>query len=281
MLFNLLRAVIFGIVEGVCEWLPISSTGHLILLGELLSLRISDDAMLNAQFCAMFDVVIQLGAILAVTVLYFNRLNPFERDNIPLWRGLILATLPPAIIGFGAEALCKFALGIDLDSLLFIPQTVALALIAYGIIFIILELSKKGKDISKTDTQITGRTALAIGFFQSLAIIPGTSRSGATILGARLLGLDKKSATEFSFFAAVPAILGASAIKLLEFSQFMASSNKTLPSEAVLLLITAFLTAFIISLPILKLLLSFLRRHSFIPFGIYRILLGIAVLITL
>lgn len=280
MLFNLLRAVIFGIVEGVCEWLPISSTGHLILLGELLSLRISDDAMLNAQFCAMFDVVIQLGAILAVTVLYFNRLNPFERDNIPLWRGLILATLPPAIIGFGAEALCKFALGIDLDALLFIPQTVALALIAYGIIFIILELSKKGKDISKTDTQITGRTALAIGFFQSLAIIPGTSRSGATILGARLLGLDKKSATEFSFFAAVPAILGASAIKLLEFSQFMASSNKTLPSEAVLLLITAFLTAFIISLPILKLLLSFLRRHSFIPFGIYRILLGIAVLIT-
>lgn len=281
MLFDLLKAVLFGIVEGICEWLPISSTGHLILLEEILSLNVSDDPILNMQFRTMFEVVIQLGAILAVVVIYFNRLNPFERNNRSLWIKLILATLPAAAIGFAADALCQATLGVDLDALLFVPQTVASALIIYGIAFILLELSKRNKKAEASELQITNKSALAIGFFQALAIIPGTSRSGATILGARLLGLDKKSSTEFSFFAAVPAILGASFLKIIEFSQFMISSKSTLSSQAYLLLTTAFFTAFAVSVPILKLLISFLRGHSFIPFGIYRILLGITVFITL
>lgn len=281
MLFDLLKAILFGIVEGICEWLPISSTGHLILLEEILSLNVSDDPILNMQFRTMFEVVIQLGAILAVVVIYFNRLNPFERNNRPLWIKLILATLPAAAIGFAADALCQATLGVDLDALLFVPQTVASALIIYGIAFILLELSKRNKKAEASELQITNKSALAIGFFQALAIIPGTSRSGATILGARLLGLDKKSSTEFSFFAAVPAILGASFLKIIEFSQFMISSRSTLSSQAYLLLTTAFFTAFAVSVPILKLLISFLRGHSFIPFGIYRILLGITVFITL
>ena len=281
MLFDLLKEVLFGIVEGICEWLPISSTGHLILLEEILSLNVSDDPILNMQFRTMFEVVIQLGAILAVVVIYFNRLNPFERNNRSLWIKLILATLPAAAIGFAADALCQATLGVDLDALLFVPQTVATALIVYGIAFILLELSKRNKKAEASELQITNKSALAIGFFQALAIIPGTSRSGATILGARLLGLDKKSSTEFSFFAAVPAILGASFLKIIEFSQFMISSKSTLSSQAYLLLTTAFFTAFAVSVPILKLLISFLRGHSFIPFGIYRILLGITVFITL
>ncbi|MBO7303312.1 MAG: undecaprenyl-diphosphate phosphatase, partial [Clostridia bacterium] len=262
----------------ICEWLPISSTGHLILLGELISLDISADPEINSQFSAMFDVVIQLGAILAVVILYFNKLNPFKRENLPLWKKLILATLPAAIIGFGADILCEKRFGIDLDTLLFTPHIVATALIIYGIIFILVELlGKKEKD----GITVTNTSSLAIGFFQALAIIPGTSRSGATILGARILGLDKKSAAEFSFFAAVPAILGASALKIFEFTDFVVTKNLTLTKSAYALLAVAFFTALLISLISIKLLLGFIRRHSFIPFGIYRILLGIAVLLIL
>ena len=278
MLINLLKAIIFGIVEGICEWLPISSTGHLILLGELISLDISADPEINLQFSAMFDVVIQLGAILAVVILYFNKLNPFKRENLPLWKKLILATLPAAIIGFGADILCEKRFGIDLDTLLFTPQIVATALIIYGIIFILVELlGKKEKD----GIAVTNTSSLAIGFFQALAIIPGTSRSGATILGARILGLNKKSAAEFSFFAAIPVILGASALKIFEFTDFVVTKNLTLTKSAYALLAVAFFTALLISLISIKLLLGFIRRHSFIPFGIYRILLGIAVLLIL
>ena len=279
MLTNIFKAIIYGIVEGICEWLPISSTGHLILLEELLTLNISSNHEANLQFKTMFDVVIQLGAILAVVILYFDKLNPFKRENLSLWKKLIIATLPAAILGFGADLLCEKLLGVDLDSLLFVPQIVAAALIIYGIIFILVEIL--GKNESKIDSTVTSRSALAIGFFQALAIIPGTSRSGATILGARILGLDKKSAAEFSFFAAVPAILGASALKIFEFTNFMVQENVTLSSSAYALLIIAFLTALFISLISIKLLLGFIRKHSFIPFGIYRIILGIAVLLML
>ena len=279
MLTDLFTAIIYGIVEGVCEWLPISSTGHLILLEELISLDISPNPELNLQFRSMFDVVIQLGAILAVIILYFNRLNPFKRENLPLWSRLIIATLPAAFIGFGADLLCESLLGKDLDALLFVPQTVAAALIIYGIFFILIELiGKKAKDCYSC---ITKRSALAIGFFQALAIIPGTSRSGATILGARILGLNKQSATEFSFFAAVPAILGASALKIFEFTEFLCVSDATLTANAYVLLFAAFLVALLVSLIAIKLLLGFIRKHSFIPFGIYRIILGIIVLLTL
>ncbi len=277
MLIEILKAIIFGIVEGICEWLPISSTGHLILLEELITLDISSNAELNLQFRSMFDVVIQLGAILAVIILYFERLNPFKRKNLPLLGKLIIATLPAAIIGILADTLSEKLLGVDLDTLLFVPQTVAAALIIYGIIFILVE--KLGKQ--NGNSTITCRSALAIGFFQALAIIPGTSRSGATILGARIIGLNKQSATEFSFFAAVPAILGASAIKLFDFSDFVITNNIKLTANTYIILAIAFFVAFLISIISIKLLLGFIRKHSFIPFGIYRIILGITVLFML
>ena len=277
MLIEILKAIIFGIVEGICEWLPISSTGHLILLEELITLDISSNAELNLQFRSMFDVVIQLGAILAVIILYFERLNPFKRKNLPLLGKLIIATLPAAIIGILADTLSEKLLGVDLDTLLFIPQTVAAALIIYGIIFILVE--KLGKQ--NGNSTITCRSALAIGLFQALAIIPGTSRSGATILGARIIGLNKQSATEFSFFAAVPAILGASAIKLFDFSDFVITNNITLNANTYIILAIAFFVALLISIISIKLLLGFIRKHSFIPFGIYRIILGITVLFML
>lgn len=279
MLIEILKAVVFGIVEGICEWLPISSTGHLILLEELISLDISSNKELNLQFHSMFDVVIQLGAILAVIMLYFDKLNPFKRKNMSLLVKLIIATLPAAIIGFSADIICEKALNVDLDALLFIPETVAAALIIYGIIFILVEIL--GKQTPNGTTKVTKSSALAVGFFQALAIIPGTSRSGATILGARILGLDKQSATEFSFFAAVPAILGASALKLFEFGDFLIKGNMSLTKSAITLLLVAFIVAFLISIISIKLLLGFIRKHSFIPFGIYRIILGITVLILL
>jgi undecaprenyl-diphosphatase len=185
--------------------------------------------------------------------------------------------LPAAIIGILADTLSEKLLGVDLDTLLFIPQTVAAALIIYGIIFILVE--KLGKQ--NGNSTITCRSALAIGLFQALAIIPGTSRSGATILGARIIGLNKQSATEFSFFAAVPAILGASAIKLFDFSDFVITNNITLNANTYIILAIAFFVAFLISIISIKLLLGFIRKHSFIPFGIYRIILGITVLFML
>ena len=279
MLFDIFKAIIFGIVEGVCEWLPISSTGHLILLDKLISLNVSENELLNTQFKNMFDVVIQLGAILAVIVIYFKKLTPTKKENLPLLGKLILATLPTALIGFLADALCEKFMGTDVDTLLFTPFTVALALIVYGIIFVLAERSNRLK--KRSNAEITPAYAIGIGLFQALAIIPGTSRSGATILGARLLGINKTDATEFSFFAAVPAILGASALKIFEFGSFMSKSNARLEASAYILLISAFICAFLVSVPIIKFLIGFLRKHTLIPFGIYRIALGITVLLTL
>ena len=279
MLFDVFKALIFGIVEGVCEWLPISSTGHLILLEELISLTVSENAELNSQFRTMFDVVIQLGAILAVVVIYFEKLNPAKKENLPLLGRLVIATIPAALIGFSIDTICESFFGKDLDALLFTPTTVAVTLIAYGVVFILIERSKKSR--KRVIVKITPSHAFFIGLFQSLALIPGTSRSGATILGARLLGIDKSVATEFSFFAAVPAILGASALKILEFSSFMSGSGARLESSAYILLITAFICAFLISIPIIKFFIGFLRKHTLIPFGVYRIILGIIVLLAL
>lgn len=276
MLFDILKAILFGIVEGVSEWLPVSSTGHLILFEQIVPLSISEDPELNLQFRSMFDVVIQLGAILAVAFLYFKKLNPFKKENFPLWKKLIIATIPAAVIGLCADIACEKLFGVDLDTLLFVPQVVASALIVYGIIFILVE--KFGKASKIADRPVSTREALAIGFFQALAIIPGTSRSGATIIGARILGLDRQSAAEFSFFAAIPAILGASALKLFDFGKFLIQDKATLTLNALIILAVAFLTAFSVSLLSIKLLLGFIRKHSFIPFGIYRIILGIIVL---
>ncbi|MBQ2308133.1 MAG: undecaprenyl-diphosphatase, partial [Clostridia bacterium] len=191
MLTDYLKAIALGIVEGITEWLPISSTGHLILLEELLSLdapnRLGEE--FAAQYSAMFSVVIQLGAILAVAVFYLKALLPTTKDSRALWVKLALATLPAALIGLLADALCERAFGQSLDSLLFCPEVVASALIIYGLLFIVVErltIRKQGEVCSVTEINLP--TALAIGCFQSLALIPGTSRSGATVLGARLLG---------------------------------------------------------------------------------------------
>ena len=279
MFWEYIKAIIYGFIEGITEWLPISSTGHLILLEEALRIDIGASDRLTEQFSGMFDVVIQLGAILAVLFMYSKELIPLgkrKKDVFSLWQKLSLATIPAAIIGLGADIMCEKYFGVDLDTLLFNPKTVASALIVYGILFILVE---KLTAHSKKDKDITPRSALAIGFFQSLAIIPGTSRSGATILGARILGIPREKAARFSFFAAIPVIAAASLLKIYDFAKFTASSAEALSPEAYLILLTAALTAFLLSLAAIRFLTDFVKKHTFIPFGIYRIVLGIAVLI--
>lgn len=284
MLFEIIKSAVFGVLEGVCEWLPISSTGHLILLEEFLSFKISESERLNAQFASTFDVVIQLGAILAVILVYLPVFNIKKRENRVLWRNVAIATLPAAIIGIIADTLCEKHFGRDLDAILFTPTTVAIALIFYGILFIITELFYGKRERAKNPTtsrNITPLTALSIGFFQALAIIPGTSRSGATILGARLLGVSRRESAKFSFFLAIPVILGASLLKISELSDFLSQSGEQIPVRAILILAVAFTISFLVSAVTIKFLTEFVKKHSFIPFGIYRIALGIAVLIFL
>ena len=281
MLTDYLKAIALGIVEGITEWLPISSTGHLILLEELLSLdapnRLGEE--FAAQYSAMFSVVIQLGAILAVAVFYLKALLPTTKDSRALWVKLALATLPAALIGLLADALCERAFGKSLDSLLFCPEVVASALIIYGLLFIVVErlTGRKQSEVCSV-TEIDLPTALAIGCFQSLALIPGTSRSGATVLGARLLGIDRRAAAEFSFFAALPVIASASALKLVDFTRYARASGVSIPSDALLLLLVSGIVAFLTSLLSIRFLTGFIKKHTFIPFGIYRIILGVAVL---
>lgn len=283
MLFEIIKSAVFGVLEGVCEWLPISSTGHLILLEEFLSFKISESERLNVQFASTFDVVIQLGAILAVILVYLPVFNIKKRENRVLWRNVAIATLPAAIIGILADTLCEKHFGRDLDAILFTPTTVAIALIFYGILFIITELfyGKRERAKNPTSKNITPLTALSIGFFQALAIIPGTSRSGATILGARLLGVSRRESAKFSFFLAIPVILGASLLKISELSDFLSQSGEQIPVRAILILAVAFTISFLVSAVTIKFLTEFVKKHSFIPFGIYRIALGIAVLIFL
>ena len=277
MLTEYIKAIIYGIVEGITEWLPVSSTGHLILLEDVITLDSAKE--LGEQYSSMFDVVIQLAAVLAVLVTHWSSLYPFgkgKRDVWGLWGKLVLATLPAAIIGLAADYLCESLLGISLDSLLFNPQTVASALIIYGILFILVERLTKNQVAAK---ELTCRSAIAIGFFQAMAIIPGTSRSGATILGARILGIDRKTAAHFSFFAAIPVIAAASLLKAIDFGEYIAHSGSAIPMGALLLLLTAGTAAFAVSMLTLRFLTDFVKKHTFIPFGIYRILLGIAVLL--
>ncbi len=277
MLWEYIKAAVYGIVEGITEWLPVSSTGHLIILDGLISLDCA--TQLGDQYRTMFDVVIQLAAVLAVLVTYRDSLFPRKKNKseaFSLWKKLILATLPAALIGLICDYLCSRFIGVDLDTLLFTPQTVACALILYGILFIVVEILTKR---SPATTELTYRSALAIGFFQALAIIPGTSRSGATILGARILGLERNTAARFSFFAAIPIIFSASTLKILDFGKYTLESGNTIPLSALLLLLVAGAVAFFVSLSVIKFLTDFLKKHTFIPFGIYRILLGIAVFI--
>ena len=269
--FEFLKAVLLGIVEGVTEWLPISSTGHMILVDEFITLSGSD------AFKEMFFVVIQLGAIIAVPVLYFDRLNPFSRKKnegerrgtLVLWLKVLVASVPAAILGLLLDDI--------LDEYLYNPITVAIALAVYGIAFIVIERlrNRSGNKYRINDvSEITYRDAIIIGAYQTLSLIPGTSRSGSTILGGMLTGVSRSASAEFSFFLAIPVMLGASALKLMKF--FM--EGGVLTGSEIGLLLVASAVAFIVSVAVIKLLVSFVSKHSFAAFGIYRIVLGVAVI---
>ena len=269
-MFEILKAVLFGIIEGITEWLPISSTGHLILLEEIVSLKVS------AEFYKMFQVVIQLGAILAVVLLFFHKLNPFspkknEKQKAMtwgLWIKVVAAVLPSAVIGL--------LLDDWLDAHLYNYIVVALMLVVYGVAFLLVE--QKNKDLTPKVSNVYAldmRTALLIGCFQCLALIPGTSRSGATILGAIFLGVSRSAASEFSFFLAIPTMLGASALKILK---FMLDGVGITGTEVAILLVGC-VVAFLVSLLAIKGLMQYVKKNNFAIFGQYRIALGILVLV--
>ena len=269
-IFELLKAVLFGIVEGITEWLPVSSTGHMILLDEFVKLQVSE------AFYEMFQVVIQLGAILAVILLFFHKLNPFspkkdqtqKKDTWQLWFKVVVAVLPSAVIGV--------LLDDWMDAHLYNYVVVAITLVLYGIAFLFMERDNKKSTAKVTDVYaIDYRTAILIGCFQCLSLIPGTSRSGSTILGAIILGVGRSAGAEFSFFLAIPTILGASALKLLKFML----SGVTAGGLELAVLAIGCVVSFLVSLLVIKGLMEYVRKHSFRVFGFYRIILGALVLL--
>ena len=269
-IIEILKAILFGIVEGVTEWLPISSTGHLILLNEFIHLKVS------GEFQSMFDVVIQLGAILAVIVLFFHKLNPFspkkdrkqKKRTWYLWFRVIAAIIPSGVVGILFDDW--------MDAHLHNGIVVSIALIVYGIAFILVERRNTGRHLRSIDDvhAIDYKTAILIGVFQCLSLVPGTSRSGSTILGAILLGVGRSAGAEFSFFMAIPTMLGASAIKFLKFLLSGATAGMT----EIAVLIVGCVVSFAVSLLVIRALMEYVRRHSFSAFGVYRIVLGIIVL---
>ena len=265
-LIELIKVIIIGIIQGITEWLPISSTGHMILADELLRLNVSD------AFMEMFRVVIQFGSILAVVVLYFHKLNPFapsksdvqKRQTWRIWFKVIVGIIPAGIVGVLFDDW--------LNDHLYNYVTVAVALIVYGVAFIVIEKIRKGKT-PRVDSvgRLDYKTALGVGCFQTLSLIPGTSRSGSTILGAMILGMSREAAAEFSFFMAIPVMLGASLLKMLKFGFSFTSSE-------LIVLIVGVLIAFVVSVAAIKFLTGFIKKHSFAVFGWYRIILGAIVL---
>lgn len=270
-MIELLKAVLFGIVEGITEWLPVSSTGHLILLNEFVTLNMSE------EFNSMFDVVIQLGAILAVIVLFFHKLNPFapsktgleKKQTWSLWFKVCAAIIPSGVLGVLFDDW--------MDANLHNGIVVSIALIVYGIAFILVERRNQGKySRAISDVHDIGyKTAILIGIFQCLSLVPGTSRSGSTILGAILIGVGRSAGAEFSFFMAIPTMLGASAIKGLK---FILSGVQATGTEIGVLVVGS-IVSFIVSLLVIKGLMEYVRKHSFSAFGVYRIVLGVIVLL--
>lgn len=265
MILEMLKVILLGIVEGITEWLPISSTGHMILVDEFIKLNVS------AEFMKMFLVVIQLGAILAVCVLYFHKLNPFspkktasqKKETFQLWGKVIVGCLPAAVIGLLFDDI--------LDALFYNPQTVSFTLILYGILFIVVEnYNKKRSPSINTLPELTYKTAILIGCFQILALIPGTSRSGATILGAMILGTSRFVAAEYSFFLSIPVMFGASLLKMVKYG-FGFTGNE------MLYLILGMVVAFVVSILAIKFLMGYIKKNDFKAFGVYRIILGILV----
>ena len=268
-MIELLKAVLFGIVEGITEWLPVSSTGHLILLNEFVKLNVSE------EFGSMFDVVIQLGAILAVIVLFFHKLNPFapsksageKKQTWDLWFKVVAAIIPSGVVGI--------LLDDWMDAHLHNAIVVSIALVVYGIAFIVVEKGNRSLKKQISDVHdIDYRTALLIGAFQCLSLVPGTSRSGSTILGAILIGVGRSAGAEFSFFMAIPTMLGASAIKGLKFLL----SGVAVTGTEIGVLIVGSVVSFVVSMLVIKGLMEYVRKHTFSLFGVYRILLGVVIL---
>lgn len=264
---EILKTIILGIIEGITEWLPISSTGHLIIAEEFLKLSVSE------SFWEMFLVVIQLGAILAVIFLYFNKLNPFSPKKSKtqrlatwdMWGKVVVGVIPAAVLGF--------LLDDWMDAHLYNYITVSVTLILYGILFIIIEnLNKNRKFTTKSFKQLTYKKALAIGAFQTLSLVPGTSRSGSTILGAMIMGTSRDIAAEYSFFLAIPIMFGASLLKVVK---FVLKAEAAITSSEIWILVVGIITSFIVSVAAIKFLVGFVRKHDFKIFGWYRILLGI------
>lgn len=273
---DIIKSIILGIIEGITEWLPISSTGHLIIADEFIKLGMTD------EFMEMFNVVIQLGAILAVVVIFWNKMWPFtadktkgynyitkgngliKKDVMDMWFKVIAAMLPAAIVGIPFDNY--------FEKHFHNWQVVSAALIAYGVLFIVIEkINKSRKPKVNSIPELSYKTALLIGCFQALSLIPGTSRSGSTILGAMILGVSRVAGAEFSFFLAVPVMFGASLIKLLKF-------GFTFTGMELAVLAVGTLTSFIVSIIAIKFLISYVRRHDFSLFGYYRIALGALVI---
>lgn len=264
---EILKAILFGIIEGITEWLPISSTGHMILLNEFVTLDVSP------EFWEMFLVVIQLGAILAVVLLFWNKIFPFQfkdkpvirKDIFTLWFKILAACIPAAVIGLAFDDV--------LDALFYNPWCVAIALIVFGVAFIVIENRNKNASPKITAlSEITYQTAFLIGVFQLLAaVFPGTSRSGATIVGALLIGVSRTVAAEFTFFLAIPVMFGASLLKIVKFGFEFTSTEAAI-------LVTGMVSAFVVSVIVIRFLMGYIKKHDFKVFGWYRIVLGAAVL---
>lgn len=269
-MLEILKAILFGIVEGITEWLPISSTGHMILLNELMPLKVSD------EFYSMFEVVIQLGAIMAVVVLFWQKIWPFQwkdrtkpvikKDIFIMWFQIVAACIPAAVVGLLFDDV--------LEKYLYNYVVVALALIVFGVAFIVVENRNRGmRPVVMSLRQMTYKTALIIGMFQLIAaVFPGTSRSGATIVGALMIGVSRTVAAEFTFFLAIPVMLGASLLKLVKY-------GFAFTGQEVWILLSGMLVAFAVSLFVLKFLMDYIKKHDFKVFGYYRIALGAVVLL--
>lgn len=268
---EILKVIFLGIVEGITEWLPISSTGHMILVDEFIKLNVSP------QFMEMFLVVIQLGAVMAVVVLYWNKLFPFsfehgiriKKDSMTMWFKILVASIPAGVIGVLFDDV--------FNELFFNPTTVAIMLILFGIIFIVVEDRSRGKRFKVNEiSEISFYTAFLIGVFQLIAaIFPGVSRSGATIIGALILGVSRVVGAEFTFFLAIPAMFGGSALKLVKFMKFAGAFS----GAEIVYLGLGTVVAFVVSIFALKFLVGYVKKHDFTVFGWYRIALGIVVLL--
>ncbi len=267
-MMDIMKVIILGIVEGITEWLPVSSTGHLILVGDLLKPGMSD------AFMEMFNVVIQLGAIMAVVVLYFHKLNPFSPRKSQkqkmltwqMWIKVLIASIPAGVIGL--------IFNDYLDAIFYKPYPVAVMLIIYGVLFIIVENRNKGVRPNVTKiSELSVRMLLWIGVFQMLALIPGTSRSGATIVGALIIGVSREVAAEFTFFLAIPAMFGASLLKLVKFGFHFTG-------EELGLLVLGCVVSFGLSIVAIRFLMGYIKKHDFKVFGYYRIILGAVIILA-